>query len=112
MVVHGDHGSRIDRGPPVIGSISSMPAEDYLDAFSTLCMIKNPVTAPGYDRRQLPLDHLLGRILKDGEDPGDADLENRPQVWIKNGNKDMQAWSLPFFEHGLPDTTTPGPLGP
>lgn len=105
VVVHGDHGSRLDRGPARVPEVAAMPAQDFLDAFSILFAVKSPVLEPGYDRRPLPLEHLLGRILRDGADPGDEDLEAAPQVWIVDGDREMIPRPLPFFAHGRADST-------
>jgi hypothetical protein len=112
VVLHGDHGSRIDRGPPQVPTVDGMNGQDYLDAFSTLFAVRTPVLEAGYDRRQLPLDHLLGRILRDGADPGDPGLEAEPWVWIRNGSEDMIRRPLPLFDWGIPAGSEEAPPGP
>jgi arylsulfatase A-like enzyme len=102
VVVHGDHGSRIDRGPPRFPTVQDMVAQDFMDAFATLFAIKHPDIPAGYDRRQLPVGHLFQRMVRDGRDPGHPDLEDHPRVLVQDGEKPMVEMSLPFFDHGLP----------
>jgi hypothetical protein len=102
IVVHGDHGSRIDMGPPKVPTVEEMTDQDFLDAFSTLFAIKKPGLSAGYDRRQLPVGHLFKRLLKEGADPGDQGLERYPRVLVMDGSKPMVEVSLPFFDNGVP----------
>ena len=102
VVVHGDHGSRIDMGPPIVPTVEDMNAQDFMDAFSTLFVIKKPALPAEYDRRQLPLGHLFKRLMKVGADPGDLYLESRPRVLALDGQKPMREVNLPFFDHGVP----------
>jgi hypothetical protein len=114
VVLHGDHGSRIDRGPPYFPTVEEMVEQDFMDAFSTLFAIKHPDFPGGYDRRQLPVGHLFKRLVRVGADPGHPELENNPRVLVKDGEKPMVEMSLPFFDHGLPQETfiDPGSRSP
>ncbi len=108
IIVHGDHGSRIDMGPPKVPTVAEMNAQDFLDAFSTLFVIKMPGLPAGYDRRQLPIGHLFKKLVKDRADPGDPDLERHPSVLVVDGSAPMLKVDLPFFDHGLPLTEADG----
>jgi len=102
VVVHGDHGSRIDRGPPYFPTVEEMVDQDFLDAYSTLFAIKHPGIPGGYDRRQLPLGHLFQRMVCDGKDPGNPELENRPRILVLGEGGGLEERSLAFFDHGVP----------
>ncbi len=102
VVVHGDHGSRIDLMKPQAAARDNFTGQGLMDGFSTLFAIKMPGLTPGYDRRQLPIGHLFKRLLRDGVDPGDPDWESRPRVLVTDGTNPLLGVDLPFFDHGLP----------
>jgi len=106
VILHGDHGSRIDRGPPLVPTVEEMTAQDFMDAYATLFAIKHPEFPAGYDRRQLPVGHLFKLMVRDGRDPGNPDLENHPRALVEDGENPMVEMSLPFFDHGLPQGTS------
>lgn len=112
VVIHGDHGSRLDRGPPQAGIVEMMTGEDFLDAYATFFAVKRSGLRVEYDRRQLPIDHVFEKVVRDGVDSGDPELERRPFVLVRDGQRAKIPWSLPFFEYGLPDTTVPVRLDP
>jgi hypothetical protein len=49
----------------------------------------------------LPLDRLAARILRDGADPGDPDLEHQPFVFLANGLDPMTRKTMPDFRREL-----------
>jgi len=108
ILVHGDHGSRIDTGPPIVTFIDDISDQDFMDAFSTLFVLKRPGLNAGYDRRQLPLGHLFEQLVRFGADPGDLSLEGRPRVLVKDGSGPMVEVDLPYFDHGVPQTGANG----
>lgn len=101
VVIHGDHGSRLDIVPPFVPFIDEFTDEGLMDDFSTLFVIKLPGIPADYDRRQLPVQHLFKRMMRDGADPGDPDLQARPRVMIWDETNPLQVVDLPFFDHGL-----------
>lgn len=101
IIVHGDHGSRIDRGPPEPPTVDQMVDSDFQDAYSTLFAVKVPGSAGGYRREQLPIDHLLESLLVDGVPPGNAELENNPFVFIRSAGKTMPQHPIALFDHGV-----------
>ena len=110
VVIHGDHGSRLDRGPPKSETIGYMTGQDFLDAYAAFLAVKRPGLPAEYDRRQLPLDHVFRKLVRDGVDPGDPELERRPFVLVADGSREKVPWAIPFFEYGLPDSTIPAPI--
>jgi len=71
VLVHGDHGSRIEVVPPNARFADALGHDDYVDSFSTLFAVKAPGFAPGYDARQLPAEAILSSVL--AGDPKAAD---------------------------------------
>jgi arylsulfatase A-like enzyme len=59
IIVHGDHGSRINLIDPSIDAIDRMADSDFLDAFSTLFAIKVPGIEPGYDLSVRSIQELV-----------------------------------------------------
>lgn len=102
VVIHSDHGSRINLVPPHLRHKEDLSAQDMMDSFSTLFAIKKPGLVAEYDRRQLSIQHLFRTLMFEGIDPGDADLESRPRVLIWDESNPMQEVDLPIFDHGLP----------
>jgi hypothetical protein len=102
IVVHGDHGSRLDMGPPAGEQARAMRPADYLDAFSTLFAVKLPgATTGGLDRRPLPVERLVAAALRDGALPGPGPAEP-PAVWIQLGKPELERRDLPAFADGRP----------
>jgi arylsulfatase A-like enzyme len=81
IIIQGDHGSRIDTGPPRPG-VLNLSERDFIDGFSTLYAIKLPGLNPGYDRRALPIDELFTRHIRDGKLPPGADWAPPPLVYL------------------------------
>jgi hypothetical protein len=106
VVVHGDHGARIDLVIPRVPNLDEFSDQGLMDGFSTMFAVKMPGVAPGYDRRQLPVGHLFKSLVRDGADPGDPELESHPRVRIADGENPMLILDLPFFDHGLPMGST------
>jgi hypothetical protein len=108
VIVQGDHGSRIDMGPPRHGIARSLRRRDYIDAFSTLYAIKFPGEEPLYDRRILPIDELLARHIQDGELPPGIEWAPRPVVHLSRSGtsaarRARASGALPrMVEHPLP----------
>ena len=67
IIVHGDHGSRINLVEPSVANLPSMSLDDYLDGYSTLFAIKAPGVSPGVDGRMLSLSNLLDYAATRGE---------------------------------------------
>ena len=81
IVVQGDHGSRIDRGPPHVANREVLTGADYLDGFSTLFAVKQPDRAPRYDRRVVPIDLLLAAVMGEEELPPPGETKG-PRVFL------------------------------
>jgi len=100
VIVQGDHGSRIDRGPPNFAQAEYMEPLDYVDGFSTLFAVKMPDRPGGYDRRLLPLDHLLAETWGFATPEAGRPLEAEPTVFLSSHVETMPRRPLPSFEHG------------
>jgi len=82
IIVHGDHGSRIDRGPRKRGVTNPFVDRDFIDGYSTLYAIKLPGQPAAYDRRVLPIDEIFTRHIRVGELPSGIDWAPLPLVHI------------------------------
>ncbi|MCK9996298.1 MAG: hypothetical protein KAH56_08475 [Candidatus Krumholzibacteria bacterium] len=100
VIIHGDHGSRICLWPPIPSMKDKLAPSDYLDCFSTLFAVKGPDIEKGYHRQLLPLDHLFGRLFRDGLPPDDPELENNPWVYLQDMKIRMEKQPMPKFAHG------------
>jgi len=94
IIIHGDHGSRINMVPALPGTADLMTDQDYFDAFSALFAVKRPGIPGGYFDAQLPIDHLFQRMFLEGVALDDAELENNPFVFIM-GEGSMLGSTMP-----------------
>lgn len=106
IVIHGDHGSRIDTGPIAEPYVADLPAQDFVDGFSTLFAVKLPGSPGGADRRVLPLEELLGAVVRDQRLPPESTPEE-PWIWIAGPNDEMKRYPLPAFADGRVETAPP-----
>lgn len=102
IVIHGDHGSRIVF--PGTGSITGgvdSTSENFIQSFSAFFAVRGPEYKAGYDRRPLPLDYLLGEVVRGKKlkpnDDGIVYLNG-----LEEGNGKLIRTSLPPFSQGLP----------
>jgi hypothetical protein len=84
IVVHGDHGSRIEIVPPNARFAETLRHDDYVDAFSTLFAVKAPGFAAGYDGRQLPAEAILAAVLAGDAAAAEEDA-GPPDVFLNAG---------------------------
>lgn len=68
IVIHGDHGSRINMEQPTATEAVDMPVNDFLDGYSTLFVLKRASVSPGVDRRALSLPQLLSFAATGNDD--------------------------------------------
>ncbi|NKB58335.1 MAG: hypothetical protein GKS00_18575 [Alphaproteobacteria bacterium] len=95
IVVHGDHGSRINVVEPNAANASKMTADDYIDGYSTLFALKAPGLTPGVDSRMLPLSRLLAFAL--GRDERFLSDPARATVYLPDGSGGRIEVPLPSF---------------
>lgn len=100
VIVHGDHGSRLDQGPPTMLYRKDLSLTDYVDAFSTLFVVKHPDLEPGYDRRLLPVEMLLESVVRDRYIPEGDTWGGPPEVLLLHGTN-LVLRPLPAFERSL-----------
>jgi hypothetical protein len=99
IVVQGDHGSRIDLGPPRPRYVQNLPASVYLDGYTTLFAVRQPGRERGYDRRVLSVDALLRAVMR-SEDVPEEDAV--PVVALVNlAGTQQRVRTLPRFGHGI-----------
>jgi hypothetical protein len=63
IVIHGDHGSKLL--VPTTANQKSFTAENIMQAYNTLFLVKAPFITAGYDKQPFPLDYLLHAIVSD-----------------------------------------------
>ncbi len=63
IIIHGDHGSRINRIPMRAKNRDQISKSDLLDGFSTLFAAKSPHLEPGYDDSLAPISRLLAKAI-------------------------------------------------
>lgn len=115
IVLHGDHGSRLNLIEPLPEFADRMSGTDYMDAFGTLLAIKWPGGQGGLDRRQVPLDDVLEQLLLTAGDAWppaayepDAGLLAEPWVLLNDRHQVLQRQPLPAFTAGA--AVAPGSL--
>ncbi len=82
IFVHGDHGSRIDMGPPTTKNVRKLSRQDYVDAFSTLYAVKLPGRSSAYDQRVLPIEILFGHHVHQSAVPPGSDWAPEASVFL------------------------------
>ena len=63
IIVHSDHGSRIEQRQPLGNNHEPLAQVNYVDRFSTLFAVKSPQVVPGYDESMTPLQNLLASAI-------------------------------------------------
>jgi hypothetical protein len=99
IVVHGDHGSRLDRGPPIKRLFEQLESSDYVDAYATLFAVKKPGLPARYDRRMIPIDQLFATAIL-GDRYLDENQFTPPTVFISAGFKFLMH-EMPAFGYGV-----------
>jgi hypothetical protein len=102
VIVHGDHGSRLDLGPPIRQFAAALSPADYVDAYSTFFAIKTPGGKKGYDPRPLPIDELFEKLVLDGRGPEEIEQTGDWRVFMTDGDETMVTGQMPLFAGGHP----------
>jgi hypothetical protein len=63
IILHGDHGSRIDMNDPTPKNQHALTNQDLVDGFSTLFATKIPGKLGGYDKSPSPLEQLFANFV-------------------------------------------------
>lgn len=98
IIVHGDHGSRLDLGPPKNGWEQEMSPDDFRDAFSTLFAVKLPGQPAVYDDEQLPIDYLFAALFREGGAAEGPPVE--PEVYCYTRGDSLRVWPMAVFGGG------------
>jgi len=111
VVLHGDHGSRLNMAQPMPSSADQMVASDYMDAFGTLLAVKLPGVESCLNRRQVPLQDVFEGVFLDAQAvwPPVAykpDLQSSSEPWVLLNDREsfMERRTLPPFASGVPDS--------
>jgi hypothetical protein len=96
IIVHGDHGSRLDLGPPNMRNQALLTERDFVDAFSTLFAVHFPNSIGQVDDRMIPLDALLNGIVKKGAVPPGKNWF-KPGVFLTRARGPMVVRKMPDF---------------
>ncbi len=88
VIVHGDHGPRLNRLTPVAPNRAKLDARDYLDAFATHFAVRVPGLARGVDLRAAGIDALLRVIATLGTIPEDDGWIGSPKVHLVGARRD------------------------
>lgn len=94
IVVHGDHGSRIQpaRRHP------NRNLADIRSRYSTLLAVKAPNLAPGYDNRLYPIRHLLHAIAQPDGAGGIPDPDSHHTIFLRKKDSEiLEKYDLPDF---------------
>ena len=100
IVVHGDHGSRLDCGPPKQRFVRNLDPQDYVDGFSTLFAVRRSGIPAGYDRRMVAVDQLFASSMRDGFIPEGDDWIEEPEVMFEQ-RAIFKSYPMPSFERDL-----------
>lgn len=90
MIIHGDHGSRINRIRMRASNRDQFSKSDLLDSFSTLFAAKSPHLEPGYDDSLAPISELLARTI--GQPELRAPSGSEVVVYLE-GSDDYDPWT-------------------
>ncbi|MFT5443177.1 MAG: hypothetical protein ACI8W3_002223 [Myxococcota bacterium] len=82
VIVHGDHGSRINLTTPNTPNMHRLGPADFADAFSTHFAIRPGAGNGALDRRSIAIDELLSDVVKYGEPRPGTDWIRSPNVYI------------------------------
>ena len=102
IIVHGDHGSRINVISPTLPEGKTMTDSDYADAYSTLFAVRSRALGAGYDDRVVSITCLLAALHKTSF----ASLSEIPSCnsshkvfLLGDGENDLTPVALPDFWH-------------
>ncbi len=95
VIVHGDHGSRINVTTPNQANLHRMHDVDFTDAFATHFAVRMPSATPGVDTRSIAIDELLSAVVRQGAIPDGSEWIASPDVVI-TGKGDAKALRRPM----------------
>jgi len=108
IILHGDHGSRLNLTNPLPENAAEMSATDYMDAFGTLLAVKLPGQSGGVNRMPVPLDDFFAKVLLAPEAPWpplpyepDSSVVSEPWVFLNDRKTRLEKQILPSFSDGV-----------
>ena len=102
VVIHGDHGSRINQIAPSRRYPGiRLSNADMTDSFSTLFAVKMPGARAVYDRRMLPLGPLFESVVRNGTIPEGTEWAGSREVYFRHVAKGKEARPMPVFSRDL-----------
>ncbi len=88
VIVHGDHGTRLNQATPVVPNLEYLTSRDYLDAFATHFAVRGPGITSGLDMRVASLDALLRVIALHRTIPEEDDWIGSRDVHLVSERRD------------------------
>jgi hypothetical protein len=105
IIIHGDHGARIQLRRPTYANRNDLTPEDLLDSFSTIFAVKAGGEKIEYDLRALSLNQIFsqiaGPILNENKDIG----TQPPHVNLRIKDPDEKK-QRSFFKRPYPEINT------
>ncbi|MCP4330700.1 MAG: DUF229 domain-containing protein [Alphaproteobacteria bacterium] len=106
IIIHGDHGSRINLIEPTASHIRALSPQDFVDGFSTILAIKAPNISPEYDLTRISIQaafaHLWNHELATPM-PGPKSDAGEPAVHILDLQSRAVVPVQKSIRHELPD---------
>lgn len=91
IIIHGDHGSRINLNWPVKGNEDQLVESDFIDGFPSLFAVKGPGVEAGYVGERATLSALLAETMG-VSGPDDT------RIFLSDG------WGKPMLPQSMPDS--------
>jgi hypothetical protein len=102
ILVHGDHGSRLNLDlPDTRLTKHPLSVSDFLDCYSTLLAVRWPGVQSTYDRRILPLGPTFAALILKGRVPEGIGWEGEQLVFFAQGRPRMAPRRMPDFGRSL-----------
>ncbi len=108
VVLHGDHGSRLNRIQPFPSNGSLMDPTEFMDAFGTLVAVKLPAVPGKIDRSFVSLNDIFEQLfLSDGKPwpplpyVAEKEILDQPFVLLNDRDNEMKRFPMPPFSLGV-----------
>ncbi len=100
LIVHGDHGSRINIYDPRERHEKELSRRDLIDNYATLLAVKAPSVTPGYDEWRVSIQDFLASFGASAFNraPSQIDIQAPPTIYLTAaGRKIARAEPMPDF---------------
>lgn len=103
VIIHGDHGSRIqttlESSLLIKSQYGQFLAKDYMQTFSTFFAVRGSKFRPGYDRTPLPLEFALKSIVF-GREPLPVHNKDMDFIYLAGGSLYLNRYPMQPFSKG------------